>query len=403
MGVGAEQTAAALSQFADVETQTAAHTDGVLGAEVGVDIVRKVRDTVFAGDFHKGVDDFAVPVEILRDVDSGNGECEHSALGVAREHNVAERFVEDVHFLLEFAVGLVLDFAADDNGLVRKSAGNPDVESEVGEGALEPDSRRHVDVEHELLQALTDLVVGHIVIVDERCAVSVDGTPGLCARSLALRGERGVDQLTEEGTEVFCGTGLDLAHNAAETVGKQLTDIPARAVRPEESEVVQMNVTRFVGFSDLFGVNFVQPVFLGEVLADIVVESVDALLHIGVLLDAPVLVGKITREKFGSFADESGNLSGFLSSLAVKNVRLCRLSVTLVDEYLFDEVLNVLDGGNFIHEFDFRRLDYEVGKSRRHFPVLAAASLRRLEYGVGNFLLVEEFDSSVTLQNLDDH
>ena len=199
------------------------------------------------------------------------------------------------------------------------------------------------------------------------------------------------------------GTGFDLAHNAAETVGEQLTDIPACAVGSEESEVVQMNVTRLVGFSDLFGIDLVQPVFLGEVLADIVVESVDALLHVGVFLDAPVLVGKIAGEQLGSLADERGNLPRFLPSFAVEDVGFRGLRVTFVDEHLFDEVLNVLDGGDFVHKFNFRRLDDEVGESRRHFPVLAAASLRRLENGVGNLLLVEEFDSSVTLQNLDDH
>ena len=219
VGVGAEQTAAALSQLADVEAQTAAHADRVLGVEIGVDVVCKVRNAVLAGDLHEGVDHVAVPVELLGDVDGGDGESEHSALGIALEHDVAERLVEDVHLLLELFVRLVLDLPSDDDGLIRKRARHLDVEGEVGEGALEAHARGNVDVEHELLQALSDLLVSHVVVVDEGSAVSVDGTPRLCARRFSLRGERGVDQLAEEGAQMFCGTGFHLAAHAAETVG----------------------------------------------------------------------------------------------------------------------------------------------------------------------------------------
>ena len=202
---------------------------------------------------------------------------------------------------------------------------------------------------------------------------------------------------------MFCGAGLHFAAHAAETVGEQLTDIPARAVGPEEPEVVQMDIAGLVSLTHLFGVHLVKPILLGEVLADIVVEPVDALLHVGVFLDAPVLVGKVAGEELGSLADERGDLASLLTPFAVKDVRLRGLSVPLVDEHLFHEVLDVLDGGDLVDELDFRRLHDEVGKPRRHVPVLASASLCRLENGVRDLLLVEEFDPAVTLQNLDDH
>ena len=305
--------------------------------------------------------------------------------------------------MLELFVGLVLDLAADDHVLIREGARHLDVEGEVGEGALETYARGHVDVEHELLQALSDLLIGHVVVVDEGSAIGVDGAPRLCTRRLALRGERGVDQLTEEGTQVLCGTGFHLAADAAETVGEQLSHVPARAVGAEETEVVQMDVAALVSLAHLFGIDLIQPIFLGEVLADVVVEPVDALLHVGVLFDAPVLVGKIAGEELRGLADERGDLPRFLTTLAVKDVRLRSLCVTLVDEHLFHEVLNVLDGGDLVHELDFRSLHHQLGKLRRKLPVLAAASLCRLENGVRDLLLVEEFDPSVTLQNLDDH
>ena len=164
-----------------------------------------------------------------------------------------------------------------------------------------------------------------------------------------------------------------------------------------------MDVAALVSLAHLFGIDLIQPVFLGEVLTDVVVESVDALLHVGVLFHAPVLVGEIAGEKLGRFSDERGDLSRFLTSFAVQDVRLGGLRVSLVDEDFFHEVLDVLDGRDLVDEFHFRRLDDEVGKFHGQILVFAAARLRRLENGVRDLLLVEEFDSSVTLQNLDDH
>ena len=51
--IAAEQTAAALSEFAGIEAQAAAHGYRVLGRKVGVDIVGKVRNAVLAGDAHE--------------------------------------------------------------------------------------------------------------------------------------------------------------------------------------------------------------------------------------------------------------------------------------------------------------------------------------------------------------
>ena len=164
-----------------------------------------------------------------------------------------------------------------------------------------------------------------------------------------------------------------------------------------------MDVAALVSLAHLFGIDLIQPILFGEMFADVVVQTVDALLHIGVLFHAPVLVGEIAGEQFGRFADERGNLPRFLTSFAVKDVRLGGLRVSLVDEDFFHEVLDVFDGGNLVHELDFRRLDDEVGKLCRKLPVLAAARLCRFENRVRDFLLVEEFDSSVTLQNLDNH
>ena len=153
-----------------------------------------------------------------------------------------------------------------------------------------------------------------------------------------------------------------LTGNAAETVGQKLSDIPACAVRSEKSEVVKVDSSALVSLSDLFRIYLIEPILFGEVLANVVVESVDALLHIGVFLYSPILFGKVAGKKLARFSDKSVYVSCLLSSFTVENVSLCGLSVSFVDEHFFDDVLNVLNGGYLVVEFGFRRFYDEVCK-----------------------------------------
>ena len=130
-GVAAEEAAAALSQLALVEPETAAHGNRILRRQVGVDIVREIRDAVFAGDSHEIVHDRARPVEVLRDVDRRNRECEHTAFRVSIEHDLAKRAIEEIHLLLEIAVGLLHHLAADQHRLIFQRGWHLDVERQV--------------------------------------------------------------------------------------------------------------------------------------------------------------------------------------------------------------------------------------------------------------------------------
>ena len=84
--------------------------------------------------------------------------------------------------------------------------------------------------------------------------------------------------------------GLDLALNAAKALREQLAQVPARAVGAEEPEVVDVRVAALMRLSHIDRVHLIQPVFLGERLANVIVQAVHALLHVGVFLDLPVLI-----------------------------------------------------------------------------------------------------------------
>ena len=102
----------------EVQTQPAAHRPGVVRRQVGIDEVGKVRASVFAREFHERLDRGRVPVKILGHVDRGDWEGKYAFAGVTLEHHLTECAVEQVHFMLEFAVGRVHGFPADHGGLL---------------------------------------------------------------------------------------------------------------------------------------------------------------------------------------------------------------------------------------------------------------------------------------------
>ena len=150
---------------------------------IGSDIMKRLQEYKFNGKIYpinpkggiiEGLQAYTTVNEVPGDIDGGNGEREHPTLGIPLQHDGAEGLVEEVHLLLEVSVGLVHVFPADDNGLLSQRPGHLDVKGQVGKGALEAHTGRHVDVEHELLQALFDLVEGHVIVMDEGGAVGVE-------------------------------------------------------------------------------------------------------------------------------------------------------------------------------------------------------------------------------------
>ncbi len=133
---GAEQTVAALEEFAQVELQPATHGTHHVGRELGVDEVLEVGEPVAGGHGEQPVRVFAVPGEVVGDVVGRDGEGEDAALGVPRRHHFDVGAVDEVHFGLELAVGEGLLHAADDRDLVAQVFRTDPIEGEVGEGGV---------------------------------------------------------------------------------------------------------------------------------------------------------------------------------------------------------------------------------------------------------------------------
>ena len=229
-----------------------------------------------------------VPVEVAGDVVGGDGEGEDAALGVALGHDLHEGAVDEVHLRLEVAVGEVADVVADEGVLVGQVRGAGPVEGEVGEGGLGAPARGDVEVEDELLHALLDLGVGHVVQADEGRHVGVEGGEGLGAGPLVLEGAQEVDDLPDRRGEVLGGAGGDGAGDTVEALLEEVLEGPAGAVAGEHVQVVDVEVRVAVGLAGGGRVDLAEPVVGDDLAGGVEHHPAQRVALVGVGVDAPV-------------------------------------------------------------------------------------------------------------------
>ena len=402
--IGAEKTAAAPAQFAVVETQAAAHGAGVLGVHVGVDEVGKVGDAVLGGHLPDRLQARVVPVEVAGDVVGRDGEGEDAAGSIAGHHHFAEGAVEKIHLRLEVAVAGLLQRAADDHRLTRHVARADEVHGDVGEGGLEADAGRHVHAEDELLHRLLDLGEAEAIVADEGGEQGVEAGEGLGPGRLPLEGVEEVDRLPQGGAEVLGRGALDLAEGAGEAFEEEVFEVPAAAVDREHAEIVDVIVAVAMGLGDGTGIEFLQPVVAGDVGGDVVVEALQGVTHVGVLVDPPVFLGEVGVDGGDRLAHELAGAAQRLVLFAVEDVLLGGLGVAVFDEDLFDQILDVFDGGDAaVLVENIEDADNLAGDNGRPLEIAAADRFDGETDRRGDLGLFEGDQTAVTLADLLGH
>ena len=97
---GAKETAGLLAQFPQVQTEAAAHASHIAWLHVAVDVVGKVRRTVFGGHLEEKPVVLRVrPVKIIGNGIGRNGILEPASVGIALDHGLDECLVDHIHFL----------------------------------------------------------------------------------------------------------------------------------------------------------------------------------------------------------------------------------------------------------------------------------------------------------------
>ena len=157
---GAEEAAGFLSEFTQVEAQSAAHRPNVAGLHVRVNVVGEIRCAVLRRHLEQQLIVFCLlPVEIPGDGVSGDRVLEPSSVSVAFDHDLDKRLVHHIHFLLAVAVSEVHFLAANDGVEVLKVLRDRPVQRDVGERCLRAPSAGRVHAVDEGLHALLDFLL----------------------------------------------------------------------------------------------------------------------------------------------------------------------------------------------------------------------------------------------------
>ena len=397
---GAEEAAGFLAQLAQIQPQTAAHRAHVARLHVGVDVVGEVRRAVLGGHLEeKAVVLGLAPVKILGDGVGRDRVLEAAAVGVALGHDLDERLVHHVHFLLAVAVGEVLLLAADDRGQIAQVGRNGPVERDVGERRLRAPAGRRVHAEDERLDALLDFLLRELVHAHERREIGVERGKGLRARPFVLHDAEEVDHLVAQRAQMARRGGVDLARNA-ETLLDELLQTPAGAVAGEHAQIVQMQIAVAVGVGDLFVVHLAQPVVGGDRAGVRENETADGVGDGGVFLHTPVVDLEIVIDGLLIVEYRVAHGAEILVLLAVENVRLGNVLVAAAGEDALNAVLDILDVDELVGDLRLEiRRDHNGQKIDDALVIIGFGGVKRLFHRVGDLADLKVNDPAVALHN----
>ena len=303
----AEEAVAAGQQLPQVQLEAAAHRADLARVEVGVDEVLEVRQAVARSHVEQAARVRVVPVEVGGDVVRGDGERERASRCVAAAHDLDERAVEQVHLRLQVAVGEVNRLVADERDLVAQLRRADPVEGQVRERSLRAPARGHVEVEHELLDRLLDLVVREAVDPDEGREVRVEAGERLRARPFVLQRAQEVDHLAQRRGEVLRRGGGHRAGDAAEALLEQCPQRPAGAVSGEHVQVVDVDGAFAVRGAGLGREHVVQPVVRHDFAGGVQHHAAQAEVLVRVGVDPPVGVVEVLVDRRARI-DEAGRV-----------------------------------------------------------------------------------------------
>ena len=101
----AKEPARLLAQLAQIQSQATAHAANIGRLHVGINVIAEIRRTVFAGHFKQKLVVLGFrPIEIARDGIRGDRILESAAFGVALDHDLDKRLVNQIHFTLTLSV-----------------------------------------------------------------------------------------------------------------------------------------------------------------------------------------------------------------------------------------------------------------------------------------------------------
>ena len=209
---GTEVSSGLFTQFSQIQTQTAAHTSYIARLHIAVDIVGKIRRSVFGCHLKEQTVVFGIrPVKFFCDGVGRDRILESSAVGISLNHRLDKCLVDHVHLFFTVFVFKVHLFSANDRRKFCQVIRNSPVQCDVGKRSLGSPAARCIDAVDKGFDTFFHFRIGQMVCFYKRSQVGVERRKCLCTCPFVLHDAEEIDHLVTQNAQMFRRSRSDLA------------------------------------------------------------------------------------------------------------------------------------------------------------------------------------------------
>ncbi len=254
---GAEETTGFLAKFTQIQTQTAAHASYITGFHITVNIIGKIRCSVFGGHFKQEAVIFCIrPVKFTGNGVCRNGILESASVVIAFQHGFDKCLVDHGHLFFTILVAEIHLLAAYNSGQFCQIIRYCPVQGNVGKRRLSSPTAGCIDTIYKGLNTLQNLLIAQIIRLYKGRQISIKGRKCLRTCPFILHGSQEINHLVAEYGKVFSRAGGNLAGYAAQTFLNQLFQGPAGTITCQHGQIVNMYICVSVSVRNFFIVHF---------------------------------------------------------------------------------------------------------------------------------------------------
>ena len=209
---GTEVSSGLFTQFSQIQTQTTAHTSYIAWLHIAVNIVGKIRSSVFGCHLKEQTVVFCIgPVKFFCDGVSRNRILETSAIGISFDHGLDKRLVDHIHLLFTVFILKVHLFSANDCRKFCQIIRYSPVQCDIGKWSLCSPATWCVHTIDKGFDTFFHFRISQMVCLYERCQISIKRRKSLCTCPFILHDAKEIDHLVTQNTQVFRRSGSNLA------------------------------------------------------------------------------------------------------------------------------------------------------------------------------------------------
>ncbi|OQC51321.1 MAG: hypothetical protein BWX55_01855 [Deltaproteobacteria bacterium ADurb.Bin022] len=209
---------------------------------------------------------------------------------------------------------------------------------------------RHINIENKFLKGLFYFFHRQIIVADEWSKQGIKIGKGLSAGGFALQRIKEIHHLSQRAAQVIRRFALHFSGHALKSLQQQIIKIPPHAINGQQTQIVNVKIAFRMRFVNFRRVNFIEPVNLADFRRNIIIQSLQGVIHVAVFIDLPVKLLQVLIDEINFHSIGDISQTGVL--ISINDVRLCCLAVRRAQQNFFNNILNFFYGQDFaVEEF----------------------------------------------------